>query len=103
MTGQPETPQARIGRKQERFRALKRLLTGRPLQGRVGHYCVGGRCKAARVTDQNRDLVDLVLVGGSEQQRVKVLNERSKERSFHLLSECDKIELRDGEYRDVSN
>lgn len=88
-----------------RIRHRIRRIT-KPLEGRVGHYCVGKRCAAARVEVQHsRKSVDVRVARSTgkftTQQRVAVVRQRSDERSFHLLTDCDLIELLDGEYVDV--
>lgn len=87
------------------LRKLGKILAGQALVGRVGHFCVEERCRPALVTGQRGKQVQLTVITPThqrtEQRDVPVVHQRDSARSFHLLDECDKIAIVDGEYKDV--
>jgi hypothetical protein len=88
------------------LRRVKKILSGKPYEGRVGHFCVNGRCKPALVFDQRKNVVDVKVntspKRSTQHRDVVITNARtSKGRSFHLLEQCDKIAIVNGEYADV--
>lgn len=109
MTESDQRPEFPLPAKAQRWLYhVNKRLQGRELEGRVGHFCVGGRCKPARVKWQaapNKVDLHVVLAPNktTSQLAVTVLKQRSQERSFHLLSQCDRVAIIDGEYRDIDS